>query len=38
MGETAAPVALIVFGLVMIGLSALAVRIDRDFVRAPARP
>jgi hypothetical protein len=28
------PVALIVFGLVMIGLSALAFRIDRDYVRA----
>jgi MFS family permease len=27
------PIALIVFGLVMIGLSALAVRIDRDYVR-----
>jgi hypothetical protein len=28
------PLALIVFGLVMIGLSALAFRIDRDYVRA----
>lgn len=27
------PVALIAFGLVMIGLSAFAVRIDRDYVR-----
>ena len=27
------PLALIVFGIVMIGLSALAVRIDRDYVR-----
>ena len=27
------PLALIMFGLVMIGLSALAVRIDRDYVR-----
>jgi hypothetical protein len=31
------PVALIVFGLLMIGLSALAFRIDRDYVRSPAR-
>jgi Predicted membrane protein (DUF2157) len=28
------PLALIVFGIVMMGLSALAVRIDRDYVRA----
>ena len=28
------PVALIVFGMLMIGLSALAFRIDRDYVRA----
>jgi len=27
------PLALIVFGIVMMGLSALAVRIDRDYVR-----
>jgi hypothetical protein len=33
------PVALIAFGLFMIGLSALAFRIDRDYVRAtPERP
>jgi hypothetical protein len=31
------PIALIVFGLVMIGLSALAFRIDRDYVRADPR-
>ena len=31
------PLALIVFGLLMIGLSALAFRIDRDYVRKPAR-
>lgn len=30
------PVALIVFGLLMIGLSALAFRIDRDYVKRPA--
>ena len=30
------PVSLIGFGLVMIGLSALALRIDRDYVRQPA--
>jgi hypothetical protein len=28
------PIALIIFGLVLIGLSALALRIDRDYVRA----
>jgi hypothetical protein len=28
------PLALIVFGLLMIGLSSLALRIDRDYVRA----
>ena len=27
------PIALVVFGLIMIGLSALAFRIDRDYVR-----
>jgi hypothetical protein len=27
------PIALIIFGLLMIGLSALAFRIDRDYVR-----
>ena len=31
--SSAWPLALIVFGIVMIGLSALAVRIDRDYVR-----
>ena len=31
------PIALIVFGLLMIGLSALAFRIDRDYVRAVPR-
>jgi hypothetical protein len=31
------PIALIIFGLLLIGLSALALRIDRDYVRAPAR-
>ena len=31
------PLALIGFGIFMIGLSALAFRIDRDYVRAPAR-
>jgi hypothetical protein len=30
------PIALIVFGMVMIGLSALACRIDRDYVRRRA--
>jgi hypothetical protein len=30
------PIALIIFGMVMIGLSALAFRIDRDYVRARA--
>ncbi len=29
------PIALIIFGLLLIGLSALALRIDRDYVRAP---
>ena len=31
------PIALIIFGLILIGLSALALRIDRDYVRAPAQ-
>ena len=31
------PIALIIFGLLLIGLSALALRIDRDYVRASAR-
>jgi hypothetical protein len=31
------PIALIIFGLLLIGLSALALRIDRNYVRAPAR-
>ena len=32
------PIALIIFGLLMIGLSALAFRIDRDYVRvSPGR-
>ena len=31
------PIALIIFGLVMIGLSALAFRIDRDYVRVSPR-
>jgi hypothetical protein len=30
------PIALMLFGLLMIALSALAFRIDRDYVRAPA--
>jgi len=30
------PIALIAFGMFMIGLSALAFRIDRDYVRAPS--
>ncbi|MGH9253834.1 MAG: DUF2157 domain-containing protein [Vicinamibacterales bacterium] len=29
------PIALIIFGLLLIGLSALALRIDRDYVRVP---
>ena len=29
------PIALIIFGLLLIGLSALALRIDRNYVRAP---
>jgi hypothetical protein len=32
------PIALIIFGLILIGLSALALRIDRDYVRAPSAP
>jgi hypothetical protein len=32
------PLALIVFGIFMIGLSAVAFRIDRDYVRAPTVP
>jgi hypothetical protein len=32
------PIALIIFGLLLIALSALALRIDRDYVRASGRP
>ena len=32
------PIALMVFGLVMIGLSALAFRVDRDYLRPSRAP